>query len=50
MAKLKRPGSKKAAAPPPTRGLVPCAVIILIGMILMGFLFFYAMKSGGVAK
>jgi hypothetical protein len=48
MAKLKRTGTgtKKVEAPASKRGLVPCAIIILLGMLFMGLLFFYSIQSG----
>jgi hypothetical protein len=45
MAKYKPAGSKKPEAPAPTRGVLPCAVIILIGMLLIGLLFYYSLQS-----
>ncbi len=48
MAKYKPAGGKKKeAAPAPTRGLIPCALIILIGMGLIGLLMFYSLKGSG---
>jgi hypothetical protein len=45
MAKLKPAGGKKREAPASTRGLVPCAIIILVGMGLVGLLLFYSLKG-----
>ncbi len=47
MAKVKPAGGKKTAAPAPTRGLIPCALIILIGMGVIGLLMFYSLKGFG---
>lgn len=46
MAKYKPAGgAKKREAPASTRGLIPCAVIILIGMAVIGLLMFYSLKG-----
>ena len=48
MAKIKKSTGKKPAAPPAkTRGLVPCAFILLIGMAIVGLLFFYSLQNAG---
>ena len=48
MAKIKKSTGKKPAEPPAsTRGLMPCAVILLIGMAIVGLLFFYLLRSAG---
>lgn len=48
MAKFKKATGKKPVAPPEkTRGLVPCAIIILIGIAIVGLLFFYSLRSAG---
>ena len=48
MAKIKKATGKKPAPPTPsTRGLVPCAMIILIGMGIVGLLFFYSLRNAG---
>lgn len=49
MAKYKPAGSKKReAAPAPTRGLIPCAFVILMGMALIGLLLYYSLKSSPI--
>lgn len=49
MAKFKPAGSKKReAAPAPTRGLIPCAFVILAGMVLIGLLLYYSLQSSAV--
>jgi hypothetical protein len=45
MAKYKPAGGKKREAPAPTRGLIPCALIILIGMGVIALLMFYSLKG-----
>lgn len=45
MAKYKPAGGKKTQAPASTRGLVPCALVILIGMAVIGLLMFYSLKG-----
>jgi hypothetical protein len=45
MAKYKPAGGKKTEAPASTRGLIPCALLILIGMGLIGLLMFYSLKG-----
>jgi hypothetical protein len=45
MAKYKPAGGKKREAPAPTRGLIPCALIILIGMGAIALLMFYSLKG-----
>lgn len=48
MAKFKKATGKKPAAPPAsTRGLVPCAIIILVGIAIVGLLFFFSLQSSG---
>lgn len=48
MAKYKKATGKKPTPPPEkTRGLVPCAIIILIGIAIVGLLFFYSLQSSG---
>jgi len=48
MSKFKKATGKKAAPPPKkTRGLVPCAIIILVGIAIVGLLFFYSLRSAG---
>lgn len=46
MAKYKPAGSRKTKAPPPTRGLIPCAVIIVLGFGLIYLLFYLLLQSG----
>jgi len=47
MAKFKPAGSKKSkTTPKPTRGLIPCAVIILMGFALIFWLFYLVLRSG----
>jgi hypothetical protein len=48
MAKYKPAGGKKREAPAPTRGLIPCAFIIVAGMALIGLLLYYSLKSSGI--
>lgn len=49
MAKYKPAGGKKREAPPAsTRGLIPCAVLILAGMALIGVLLYYSLKSSPI--
>lgn len=45
MAKYKAAGGKKREAPASTRGLIPCAFIILVGMGVMGLLMYYSLKG-----
>ncbi len=46
MAKIKPAGSgKKREAPAPTRGLIPCAIVILVGMGMVALLMFYSLKG-----
>jgi hypothetical protein len=45
MAKVKPAGGKKREAPASTRGLIPCALIVLIGMGLISLLMFYSLKG-----
>jgi hypothetical protein len=46
MARFKPAGSKKATAAGAGRGVVPCAIIILLGMAFMFWLLYEMMKSG----
>jgi hypothetical protein len=47
MAKFKPSGSKKTkTAPDSKRGLVPCAVIVIIGFALVFWLFYLVLRSG----
>jgi len=48
MAKYKPAGGKKREAPAPTRGLIPCALIILIGMGVIGLLMYYSLKGSAI--
>jgi len=45
MAKYKPAGGKKRDTPAPTRGLIPCAIIVLIGMGVIGLLMYYSLKG-----
>lgn len=45
MAKIKLAGGKKREAPASTRGLIPCAIIILIAMGAIALLMFYSLKG-----
>jgi hypothetical protein len=45
MAKFKAAGSKKVQAAGSKRGIVPCAIIILLGFALMFGLLYEMMKS-----
>ena len=44
MAKIKLAGNRKPAISP-TRGLIPCALLILGGIVLFGYFFYYSLKS-----
>ena len=46
MAKYKAAGSKKDAGPSSKRGLIPCAIILLIGFGIMFLLFYFSLRSG----
>jgi hypothetical protein len=46
MARFKPAGSKKARSAASGRGIVPCAVIIILGITLMFWLLYEMMKSG----
>jgi hypothetical protein len=47
MAKFKPAGSKRTkAAPDSKRGLLPCAVIVLLGFGLIFWLFYLVLNSG----
>jgi len=46
MAKYKLAGSKRAKAPAPTRGLIPCAIVVIIGLGVMFLLFYLVLGSG----
>jgi hypothetical protein len=46
MAKFKPKGSKKAQAAGSGRGVIPCAIIVLLGMTFMFWLLYEMMKSG----
>lgn len=47
MAKYRPAGSgkKKEAPPAPTRGLVPCSLIIIALLALISVLFYYALQT-----
>jgi hypothetical protein len=45
MAKYKPAGRKKKETPPSTRGLVPCAIIIIALLALISVLFYYALQA-----
>jgi hypothetical protein len=45
MAKFKPAGGKKREAPASTRGLIPCALLVLIGMGLISLLMYYSLKG-----
>ncbi|MEI9814941.1 MAG: hypothetical protein WDO18_20890 [Acidobacteriota bacterium] len=47
MAKYKPAGGKKKETPDSKRGLVPCAVIIIVLLGLVSALFFVALQSSG---
>jgi hypothetical protein len=46
MAKFKPAGSKRAKAPSPKRGLIPCAILIIGGFALIFALFYEILSSG----
>jgi hypothetical protein len=46
MAKYRPAGSKKTKAPAPTRGLIPCAIIVLLGFGVIYLLFYLLLESG----
>ena len=47
MAKFKPAGSKKTkAAPDSKRGLLPCALIVVLGFALIFWLFYLVLRSG----
>jgi hypothetical protein len=46
MAKYKPAGAtKKREAPASTRGLIPCALLVLVGMCAIGLLMYYSLKG-----
>jgi hypothetical protein len=46
MARFKPVGSRKARTAETKRGIVPCAIIILLGFAVMTWLLYEMMKSG----
>jgi hypothetical protein len=46
MARFKPPGMKKKVAEKPARGLVPCLIILVLGLIVVFFLFYEFLNSG----
>lgn len=44
MAKFKKAGGKKKEAPAPTRGLIPCSILIIAILALISLLFYYALQ------
>lgn len=46
MAKFKPINKNKAASGPPRPGAVPCAIVILGGILLFALLFYGALSSG----
>jgi len=47
MAKFKPAGSRKSkAAPDSKRGLIPCAVIVVLGFVLIFWLLYLVLRSG----
>jgi hypothetical protein len=50
MAKIKPAGGKKREAPAPTRGLIPCALLVLIAMGILSLLLFYSLKGTAPIK
>ncbi|HLX44861.1 MAG TPA: hypothetical protein VKR43_15550 [Bryobacteraceae bacterium] len=46
MAKYKPVGSRKAKAPNAKRGLIPCAILIVVGFSVIFYLFYEILKSG----
>jgi hypothetical protein len=46
MARFKPAGSRKARSTGSKRGIVPCAIIILLGFAVMIWLLYEMMKSG----
>jgi hypothetical protein len=46
MAKYKPAGSRKDKAPSAKRGLIPCAIVIIMGFSLLFWLFYLSLQSG----
>jgi len=46
MAKFKAAGSRKAAGARSNAAVIPCALLILAGAAILGFLFYEVLKSG----
>jgi hypothetical protein len=46
MARFRPPGSKKIAPQKPARGLAPCLIILVLGLIVIFFLFYEFLNSG----
>jgi len=46
MARFKPAGSRKARTTGERRGLIPCAIVILLGFTVMFWLLYEMMKSG----
>ena len=46
MAKYKLAGSKRTKPPAPTRGLIPCAIIVILGFAVIFVLFYLVLQSG----
>jgi hypothetical protein len=46
MAKIRPAGSRKTTTAKSNRGLIPCAILILMGFALLILLFYESLKSG----
>jgi len=46
MAKFKAAGSRKAQAPNSKRGLIPCSIIVLLGLGIVFWLLYAVLTSG----
>jgi hypothetical protein len=49
MARFKAPGSRKAKAAESRKGLIPCLILLVLGIALIGWLF-YAFVSSSSGK
>jgi hypothetical protein len=46
MARFRPPGSKKGGPQKTSRGLVPCLLVLIFGLLLIFFLFYEFLNSG----
>jgi hypothetical protein len=46
MARFRPPGAKKKGPEKTSRGLIPCLVILIGGMLIIFFMFYVLMSSG----